>query len=530
MSYQSQALAESDITFFPIFTPGIWPYLCRNREKPYADMRVRTIYFVFLLLTTVLKGFSEGYEINLTMPSFQNDTLVLGHRFNASFIPQDTVIVDSKGKGTFSGDETLPEGMYLVFLPDKSFFDLLIGKDQTFDFETDTSDYIANMKISNSLENEAFYAYQLFLKDSREKAQALQAKLTSATNAGDSANIRESLDQLNASVQDHIHELISANRDNFFGVFLKALQEVKVPDPPLNADGKPIDPAFQYKYYKAHYFDNFDFTDVRLLRTPFYEQKLMTYIEKVTFQAPDSLIKDVDMLIVGSRSDPQLFRYMLITLFNHFAKSQIMGMDAVYIHIADKYYIPEAEWSDPEFISKLKERVEKTKPTLIGVQATDIQLVEVQSDHFIQSLENEDLKKNPYVGKFFQLHDIDARFTILYFWEVDCGHCKKATPELYDVYNRMKTRGVEVIAVNTLSGEEGKVKWIDYINDNGFYDWINCWNPYDFNYKIIYDIATTPQLFVLNENKEIIAKRIAPEQAEKIIESMLDKEQQTSND
>jgi thiol-disulfide isomerase/thioredoxin len=484
-------------------------------------MRFRPLFLLIFLIATGLSGLAEGYEINFSMPSFQGDTLVLGHRFNASFVPKDTVVTDGKGSGTFTGDESLPEGMYLVFLPDQSFFDLLIGLDQSFDFETDSGDYIANMKIMGSGDNEAFYAYQLYLKESRENAQALQAKLSSATNAADSASGREAIDQLNTSVQDHIGDLISANHDNFFGVFLKALQEVKVPDPPLGADGKPIDPAFRYKYYKAHYFDNFDFTDVRLLRTPFYEQKIMNYIEKVAFQSPDSLISDVDMLIEGSRSDPQLFRYMLITLFNHFAKSQIMGMDAVYIHIADKYYIPEAEWSDSEFISKLKERVDKSKPTLIGVKATDIQLVEVHSDHFIQSVEDEDLKKNPYVGKFFQLYDIDARYIILYFWEADCGHCKKATPALYEAYKRLKTKGIEVVAVNTLSGEEGKVKWIDYINENGFYDWVNCWNPYDFTYKNIYDVMTTPQLFVLNGDKEIVAKRIAPEQAEKIIESML---------
>ena len=484
-------------------------------------MMFRALFLLILLLATGFSVLAEGYEINFSMPSFVGDTLVLGHRFNASFVPKDTVIVDSKGRGTFTSDESLPEGMYLVFLPDKSFFDLLMGSDQSFDFETDTSDYIANMNIKGSADNEAFYTYQLYLKKSRENAQALQTKISSATNAADSASGREALDKLNTTVQDHIEELISTNQDNFFGVFLKALQEVRVPDPPLDTEGKPIDPAFRYKYYKAHYFDNFDFTDVRLLRTPFYEQKIMTYIEKVAFQVPDSLIEDVDMLIEGSRSDPQLFRYMLITLFNYFAKSQIMGMDAVYIHIADKYYIPEAEWSDPEFISKLKERVEKSKPTLIGTKATDIQLVELHSDHFIQSLEDEDLKKNPYVGKFFQLYDIDARYTILYFWEADCGHCKKATPVLYEVYKRLKTKGVEVVAVNTLSGEEGKVKWIDYINENGFYDWVNCWNPYDFTYKNIYDVMTTPQLFVLDRNKEIIAKRIAPEQAEKIIESML---------
>jgi len=201
-----------------------------------------------------------------------------------------------------------------------------------------------------------------------------------------------------------------------------------------------------------------------------------------------------------------------------------MGMDKVYVHIADKYYIPEAEWSNPEFIADLKERVEKLKPTMIGVKATDIQLVSVPAEHFISAAENEELKKNPYVGTFFQLYDIKSKFTILYFWEVDCGFCKKATPLLYEAYERLKDKGVEVIAVSTLGGEEGKVKWINYINENGFYDWTNAWNPYDFTFKTIYDVATTPQLFVLDQDMKIIAKRIAPEQAEKIIESLLENE------
>jgi len=201
-----------------------------------------------------------------------------------------------------------------------------------------------------------------------------------------------------------------------------------------------------------------------------------------------------------------------------------MGMDKVYLHIAEKYYIPEADWSDPGFISDLQERVNKLKPTLIGTEATDIQLVKVEAGHFISSSDNEELKKNPYIGAFFQLHDIKSKFTILYFWEVDCGHCKKSTPALYEVYGRLKDKGVEVVAVHTLGGEEGKVKWIDYINENGFYDWTNAWNPYDFTFKNIYDISSTPQLFLLDEDKKIIAKKISPEQAEKIIESLLENE------
>lgn len=486
-------------------------------------MRIR-LYFIGLLAGLASYAYAEGYEIRISIPSFSNDTVVLGHRFNASFIPRDTVILDARGNGIYKGVEELPHGMYLVFLPDKSFFDLLISNDQFFTFKNDTSDYIANMRVRDSKENEAFYAYQLFLAESREKATALQSGMSNSSSPDDSVALSKELDQLNTSVQKYIEEQIEENSDNFFGVFLLALQEVKVPDPPLDENGKPLDPAFQYKYYKAHYFDNFDVSDVRLLRTPFYEHKVMTYIGKVAYQHPDSLIGECDMLIGASRSDPQLFRYMLITLFNHFAKSQIMGMDNVYIHLAETYYIPEADWSDPEFIAKLQERVEKSKPTQIGVKATDIQLVEVHTDHFINAADNEELKKNPYVGSSFRLYDIKSKFTILYFWEVNCGHCKKATPALYKIYGRLKDKNVQVLAISTLGGEEGKVKWIDYINENGFYDWINAWNPYDFTYKTIYDVSSTPQLFLLDENMKIIAKRITPDQAEKIIESILENE------
>lgn len=462
---------------------------------------------------------AEAYRINVTMTSFAGDTVLIGHRFNANFIPKDTVILDSEGKGVFSGDEELPHGMYLVYLPDKSFFDLLISEDQFFSFENDATDFIANMKVRDSEENEAFYRYQVFLGNARNKATSLQEAMKTA-GKGDSIAMRRELDELNAEVQAYIDNAIGRNAENFFGVFLKALQEVKVPDPPMGEDGKPVDPAWQYKYYKEHYFDNFDPGDVRLLRTPFFEQKVMTYIEKVAFQHPDSLVSECDMLIGASRSDPALFRYMLITLFNHFAKSQIMGMDKVYIHLAEKYYIPDADWSDREFISKLEERVEKSKPTLIGTIATDIQLVKVMDDHFIHAADNEEMKKNPYVGEFFQLYDIESDFIILFFWEADCGHCKKQTPQLHEMYEDLKAKNVEVIAVSTLGGEEGKVKWVNFINEHGLYGWINAWNPYDFTYKNIYDIPTTPQLFVLDRDRKIVAKKIMPEQAVQIIESI----------
>jgi len=482
----------------------------------------RIVFLIGSLFLSMLLIRADGYEIEIKLKDFSHDTIVIGHRFNASFVPKDTVVLNQHGEGVFRGDTSLPQGMYLVYLPNDRFFDLLISNDQEFYVENDTLDFVNHIVIKGSEENSAFYEYQQYLRNQSNKAKQLQEKLKSQESDSIAASMtKEELNQLNEGVMDYIKELIKEYEGTFFGKFLLSLQEVEVPDPSRDENGNIIDPSFQYKYYKAHYFDNFDISDVRLLRTPFYEKKIMTYIDRVAYQIPDSLIREVDMLIEKSRTDPQLFRYMLITLFNHFAQSNIMGMDAVYIHIAENYYIPEAHWSDPEFIEKLKDRVEKSKPTLIGNKAADFQLVRISTDHFLAAADNEELKKNPYVGNFFNLYDIQASYIILYFWETDCGHCNTATPALYDVYNRLKDKDVEVIAVNMLGGEEGKVKWINFINEHGLYDWINCWNPYDFEFKKIYDINTTPSLFVLDKDKKIIAKKIAPEQAEEIINSLV---------
>ena len=483
-------------------------------------MKKYLLVFTLLVISFALIH-SQSFRIQIRLKDFPKDTVVLGHRFNASFVPKDTAILDQQGNGIFTGKESLPHGMYLVYLPNRSYFDLLISNDQEFYVENDTLDFVNHIVIKGSDENTSFYNYQQYLQKQSVKAREIQEKIKASPNSDESDGFKKELDLLNEEVLDYISKVITDYQGTFFGKFVLSLQEVEVPDPPKDEKGNIIDSSFQYRYYKNHYWDNFDPSDVRLLRTPFYEQKLMTYIEKVIYQIPDSLIREVDVLIEKSRTDPQLFRFMLITLFNYYAKSQIMGMDAVYIHIAEKYYIPEATWSDQEFIDKLKDRVEKSKPTLIGQTARNIQLVNLTSDHFIAASEDEELKKNPYLGTFFNLHDVTAEYIILFFWEADCGHCKTATPELYQVYQHLKDKNVKVVAVNLLGGEEGKVKWINFVNEHGLYDWINCWNPYDFEFKKIYDIATTPALFVLDKDKKILAKRISPEQAEQIINSLL---------
>ncbi|MBK8672004.1 MAG: hypothetical protein IPN93_03170 [Bacteroidetes bacterium] len=58
---------------------------------------------------------------------------------------------------------------------------------------------------------------------------------------------------------------------------------------------------------------------------------------------------------------------------NKYATSGIMGHDAIYVHLAEKYYLPrKATWSDSATLAKIQESVFYLKPTLIGSYAPRI--------------------------------------------------------------------------------------------------------------------------------------------------------------
>ena len=58
------------------------------------------------------------------------------------------------------------------------------------------------------------------------------------------------------------------------------------------------------------------------------------------------------------------------------------------------------------------------------------------------------------------------------------------------------------------------------MNENQLFGWINCWSPYSNDFRTLYNLQSYPQLFVLDREKNIIAKRVTPEQAEGIINNL----------
>jgi thiol-disulfide isomerase/thioredoxin len=218
-------------------------------------------------------------------------------------------------------------------------------------------------------------------------------------------------------------------------------------------------------------------------------------------QIPDSLIPETEMLVNAAKKNKETFKYMVWYLTNTYETSNIMGMDAVFVELVKKYYTKEqAYWVDDATLYKIQDRAKVLEPILLGKQVKNLVLAD--SNEVYQSLYN---VKSPY--------------TILYFWDPDCGHCKKATPKVKAYYDKVKTKGVQVFAVCT---EVEMEKWRKYIRENNL-DWINVADPkIQNNFRHEFDVLTTPQIFILDKDKKIIAKKIDEETMEKILDHELD--------
>ena len=91
-----------------------------------------------------------------------------------------------------------------------------------------------------------------------------------------------------------------------------------------------------------------------------------------------------------------------------------------------------------------------------------------------------------------------------------------------------KDRGVKVFAVCTAVAKTAEEKDVPDcwkgIEEKGFTDdlFMNMTDPFiRSRYKKLYDVQTTPQIFILNREHKILMKRIGAEQIIKVMEELM---------
>ena len=464
------------------------------------------IIIAIILSTTAFKtNAQQGYKIDVTVKGWQDTTLILGHYFNKKMLVNDTILIDSKGKGTFTGDKALPGGVYIIYMPDKKYFDIIIDDEQHFSVSVDKENPVETLYVKGNKQEKAFNDYQKFISDRQTLANTISKNIKEkGETKPDSAKIwKEELTSLSKEVSSYWDDILKSHEGTFLASFVNAMREITVPDFKETNLPDSVIQVKRYQYYKTHYFDNMDMTDERLLRTPFFANKLENFFTKTVLQMPDSVVKESVRIIEMAGDNEDMKKYLIQYTFNKANESKLMGMDAAMVALGEKYYLSgQADWVDDEFLEKLEDRITKLKPNLIGKQAPDLKMM------------------SPANNQQFKLSEVYAPITILVFWEPDCGHCKKEIPKLKEVvWDKYQDIGVKIFAVFTQHETE---KWTEFIAEHQLEEWINVYDPYhQSNFRNLYDIYSTPAIYVLDENKKIIGKRIGAEQVPGFIDHHL---------
>ena len=388
----------------------------------------------FVLISLCISSFCQGnknYEISVTISGLKDSTIFLGYHFGDKQYVMDSVKLDKKGSGIFSGKEALSPGIYMIVLPGKKYFEILISDDQQFAVTCLYNDYFNTLKFSGSEENVAFNKYQKKWGTMQQKASANVKRIQNNKQNTDSVKLlTEKQKILETEMKSFLRQVMEENRTNLLGVLVRSMIPIEVPEfkvPAGTHNPDSVKWVTKYNYNKDHFFDNIDLTDERLLRTPILQARLDAFFTNVVIQSADSINKEIDKLIRKCESNHKVFQFISVYLFNHFRESEIMGHDAVLVKLADDIYLTgKADWVSDEFRKDLRKQVELLRHNLIGMKA-------------------ENLVMDSYKGIFVSLYDVEKEFTILYFWEPNCGHCKEATPKLKIYYEKARNNNIEVL-------------------------------------------------------------------------------------
>lgn len=449
-------------------------------------------YLILMLLLALIfpnTSFGSGYVIKVKINGLGQDTLYLGSYYGQYNQVNDTAISNEKGEVVFQGKEDLPGGIYFIIHKKVRVFEFIINKEQVISFDTDTADYVANMKIKGSKENILFYEYLNYINGqqaqfNRDKDHFEKVK----DNKDSSAYYKAKMSEVDERVKTYKTDFMQQNPDLLISKVFKASKDPDIPEAPILSNGRK-DSVFQYRYYKAHYFDDIDFTDDRLLRTPVFYNRLNNYITTVIAQTPDSITKEADILAEKARPNKEMFKFVVWYITYMSETSNIMGFDAIYVYMVEKYYkTNQCYWVSPKVLDNVIKRSDKLKPILLGKIAPNL----IMQDTALV------LKS---------LHEIKANYTVLLFWDPECGHCQTEVPAIHDFYLKEKAElNFEVFAV---CADTNMAKMKSFISKHKL-SWINVNGPRALTqpYGELYDIYSTPVIYILGSDKAILAKRI----------------------
>ena len=290
------------------------------------------------------------------------------------------------------------------------------------------------------------------------------------------------------------------------------LNAMKEPPNPTKIPVTRQDSINNYNEYKKHFWDGISFMDDRIIRTPFFLKKVERYYSEVISPEPDSIIKDIDYKLLLARSSPEMYKFLLNWLTDEFINPKYMGQDAVFVHLFEKYHSKGlTNWLNQKQLEAINRRAYMVMGNLLGEKAADLEMLGTND-------------------KPTNLYSLNADYTIVCFWDPNCGHCKEEVPRLDSIYRASwQKHNLKIFAVLTPDGKQSvNSEWLAFIKEHNIADWTHVYKTKEMEdaglasqrpgFRQLYDIIMTPTIYLLDKEKRIIGKKLTLLQMNELLE------------
>jgi len=415
---------------------------------------------------------SKGYEIGFKSQNVKDKYIYLtGIYGNKPFIIDSAKY--SKKQYVFKNNkEVLPSGFYFIETKNGTVLaDFIVDQTRTF-----TIDITENQMIfTNSEEN---VVYQQFKKDLSTGSDLWHYTYT----------IPESL----------------------LGKYILA-QYIPVPIPEFHwgsHEGREAAAQQYYLYLINHYFDNVDFKDIRLIRTPLDVDLKAFFMESLYPQTAENVIASIENLfkrILDNTPSPEQIdiKDFYLKKLIHLYMTADSKFDEVFVYLIDNYVsnITQSEFIADSEIIVFKRIADRMRKTFVGQTVPPFESYTL--DHYKISTA-----------------EIPTKYTLLWFWDPDCEHCIEYTPILCDFYTRYHNLyDFEVIAYSITEDYD---RWIAFIKEHHL-EWFNTsyaieepnYDPVEF-----FNFNDTPAIFILDKQHKIVARQFDLDELFEVFESL----------
>jgi thiol-disulfide isomerase/thioredoxin len=443
--------------------------------------------------------------------SFTTSNQSFNHASLARHYADDVLLVkkvssDENGRNYFYFD-SLNSGIYYIVLPDSSSFEFLY--DNTFNGKIEITHHAPGtfQLLSAPQPTRDYYTYNQLIRQITTERDSLNFTLRQHdTNEKAKKKLLKQRQYLDEKEDSLLRAMVLNFENTFLGNYLKPFEKIQVPDFKHQENNRDISDsliwAWRLNYYKKHFMDNLELADPYLINTPVYTNMVNRYLDKITLQQPEDLKQSISLLVKRASANRITHEFLTNYLLKKYALLKANPLyEAVYLDIIKLYYLEaEAPWADNNLINVLSREYNQLAPLMLGMKAPQISI--------------EDMNYN-----IIALDSINSRFIVLYFHNYDCHYCEKVGPEIKKLSLKYDKNNLRVFAI-CLGEEDDDCR--DYVLENGYTSFYNGINREKIaSIATSYNIRYTPTIFLLNNQKKIIAKNLNVNQLKELLRDSL---------